>query len=259
MKKAAKESMKFKNYFSTQAAYYAKYRPTYPRALFEYLHSVTPRHNQAWDCATGNGQAALGLAPFFKHVIATDASDAQIANATKHERITYRVADALSTNIEDCTIDLTTVAQALHWLELQKFYEEVRRVSVPEAILAVWSYNLLNVSSELDQMIRRYYDDIVGAYWPPERILIEDGYRSLLFPFKELNAPPLSMKAEWSLDKLLGYLLSWSATQRYIEARGVDPLINFADELRTAWDVPKEKKTITWPLSIRVGMVSNTP
>lgn len=259
MKKAAKKSTNFKNYFSTQAAYYAKYRPTYPPALFEYLHSVTPLHDQAWDCATGNGQAALGLAPFFKHVIATDASDAQIANATKHENITCRVADALNTNIEDCSIDLTTVAQALHWFGLEKFYEEVRRVSVPEGILAVWSYNLLNVSPELNQMIRRYYDDVVGAYWPPERKLIEDGYRSLLFPFKELNAPPLAMQAEWSLDELLGYLRSWSATQRFIEARGVDPLINFADEICIAWDAPEEKKTITWPLSIRVGIVSTTP
>ncbi|MGI8655837.1 MAG: class I SAM-dependent methyltransferase [Pyrinomonadaceae bacterium] len=247
--------MNFKNYFSTQAAHYAKHRPTYPPALFEYLHSVTPLHNQAWDCATGNGQAALGLAPFFKHVIATDASDAQIANATKHENVTYRVADALHTNIPDCSIDLITVAQALHWFELEKFYEEVRRVSVPEGILAVWSYNLLNVSPELDQMICRYYDDVVGAYWPPERKLIEDGYRSLLFPFEELNAPPPAMQAEWSLDELLGYLRSWSATQRFIETRGVDPLTNFADELRKAWDAPEEKKTVVWPLSIRVGIV----
>jgi len=258
MKKAAKKSMNFKNYFSTQAAYYAKYRPTYPRALFEYLHSVAPQHNQAWDCATGNGQAALGLAPFFKHVIATDASDAQIANATKHENVTYRVADALSTSIPDCSIDLVTVAQALHWFELKKFYEEVRRVSRPEGIIAVWSYNLLNISPELDQMIRRFYEDVVGAYWPPERSMIEDGYRSLPFPFKELNAPPLAMEAKWSLNELLGYLRSWSATQRFIEARGVDPLINFADDLRTAWDLPEEKKMVTWPLSIRVGIVSTT-
>jgi len=258
VKKAAKKSMNFKNYFSTQAAYYAKYRPTYPRALFEYLHSVAPRHNQAWDGATGNGQAALGLAPFFKHVIATDASDAQIANATKHENITYRVADALRSNIEDRSIDLVCVAQALHWFELEKFYEEVRRVSRPEGIIAVWSYNLLNISPELDQMLLWYYRDAVGAYWPPERSMIEDNYRSLFFPFKELNAPPLQMQAKWSLNELLGYLRSWSATQRFIEARGVDPLTNFAEELRKAWDAPEEKKLVTWPLCIRVGVVSTT-
>ncbi len=248
--------MNFKNYFSTQAAYYAKYRPTYPRPLFEYLHSVAPQHTQAWDCATGNGQAARGLAPFFKHVIATDESDAQIANATKHENITYRVADAANTNIPDCSIDLVTVAQALHWFELKKFYEEVRRVSRPGGIIAVWSYNLLNISPDLDQMILRYYSDVVGTYWPPERIMIEDGYRSLFFPFTELNAPTLAMKAEWSLDELLGYLRSWSATQRFIEASGIDPLINFAEELRKAWDAPEEKKLLTWSLSIRVGIVS---
>lgn len=250
--------MNFKNYFSTQAAYYAKYRPTYPRELFEYLRSVTPLHNRAWDCATGNGQAALGLAPFFKHVIATDASDAQIANATKHENITYRVADALHSTIEARSIDLVCVAQALHWFGLEKFYEEVRRVSRPEGIIAVWSYNLLNISPELDQMILWYYRDAVGAYWPPERSIIEDNYRSLFFPFKELSAPPLQMQAKWSLNDLLGYLRSWSATQRFIEARGGDPLTNFADELRKAWDLPEEKKMAAWPLTIRVGIVSTS-
>ncbi len=256
MKEAAKRSMNFKNYFSTQAAYYAKYRPTYPPALFEYLHSITAQHNQAWDCATGNGQAALGLAPFFKHVIATDASDAQIANATKHERITYRVATAMDTNIEASSIDLVTVAQALHWFELNNFYEEVRRVSRPEGILAVWSYNLLKISPKLDQLIVGFYEDVVGEYWPPERSIVEDGYRSLHFPFKELHAPPFEMGAKWSLHDLLGYLRSWSATQRFIEARGVDPVIDFANELRTAWDTPEEKKLIVWPLRIRIGVVS---
>jgi len=248
--------MNFKNYFSTQAAYYAKYRPTYPRALFEFLHSVTAHHNQAWDCATGNGQAALGLAPFFKHVIATDASEAQIANATPHERVTYQVANALSTNIEACSIDLVMVAQALHWFELDKFYEEVRRVSQPAGILAVWSYNLLQISPELDQRIAEFYEDVVGAYWTPERRMVEDGYRSLPFPFKELSAPPLlEMQARWSLNDLLGYLRSWSATQRFIETRGFDPVPNFANELSGVWRVPEEEKLVRWPLRIRVGIV----
>ncbi len=61
--------MKFKDHFSGHAANYAKFRPNYPRQLFEYLVSIAPGRGRAWDCATGNGQAAVGLSAFFECVI----------------------------------------------------------------------------------------------------------------------------------------------------------------------------------------------
>src|SRR6266498_1141048 len=86
--------MTFKDHFSKQAADYANFRPRYPRELFEYLGSVAPSRALAWDCATGNGQAAVELAEVFDRVIATDASEKQIANAEPHDRVEYRIASA---------------------------------------------------------------------------------------------------------------------------------------------------------------------
>ncbi|MFN2453762.1 MAG: class I SAM-dependent methyltransferase [Pyrinomonadaceae bacterium] len=249
--------MTFKDHFSKRSSDYAKYRPTYPLALFEFLASVVPSHQRAWDCATGNGQAARGLASFFEHIIATDASSAQISNAPAHEKITYSVAPAEQTGIESGSIDLVTVAQALHWLDLDKFYAEVQRVLRPSGIFAAWSYDLLNISAEIDPKITHLYEEVVGPYWPPERSIVEDGYRSVAFPFREVKTPHLRMQADWSLAELLGYVRSWSATQRFIEARGFDPVPEFAEEMLDVWGVPEEKRPVAWPLSLRVGIVAS--
>ncbi len=247
--------MSFKDYFSTQSTDYARYRPRYPGALFEYLASVAAHHERAWDCATGNGQAAIGLAPFFEQVIATDGSAAQIGNATPHEKIIYRVATAEKTGVESHSIDLVTVSQALHWFNLDAFYQEVRRVLKPGGVLAAWCYDLLEISPAIDQKFKEYYGDIVGPYWPPERQLVEDGYRTIAFPFTELDAPRFRIEAMWSLSDLLGYLRSWSATQRFIAARGIDPVAKVADELLTLWGSPEEEKRVRWPLYMRIGVV----
>lgn len=246
--------MQFKDYFSTQSNAYAKYRPLYPSALFEYLSSVATQHERAWDCATGNGQAALGLTPFFRQVIATDASQSQLESAQQHERITYRVATAEQTNIEAASVDLVTVAQALHWFELEAFYAEVKRVLKASGVLAVWAYNLLEIEPEIDAKVNKFYGETVGPYWPPERRLIEDGYRSIAFPFQELNPPPMRMEARWNLSDLAGYLRTWSATKRFIEARGFDPVVALTNELISVWGEPKQEKTVRWPLHLRVGI-----
>jgi SAM-dependent methyltransferase len=246
--------MQFKDYFSTRSTDYAKYRPRYPATLFEYLASLTGGHERAWDCATGNGQAALGLAPFFAQVIGTDASQQQIESALKHENITYRVATAERTDIEDESVDLVTVAQALHWFDLDAFYAEARRVLKPKGVLAVWAYNLLEISAPVDALVNEFYGETVGPYWPPERLLIEAGYKSIPFPFRELNAPPVRMESSWNLFDLAGYLRTWSATKRFIEARGFDPVIELADNLLPLWGAPEEEKQVCWPLHFRVGV-----
>jgi SAM-dependent methyltransferase len=246
--------MKFKDHFSVHSVDYAKHRPSYPRELFQYLASVAPARERAWDCATGNGQAARGLADFFSKVIATDASQSQVDNASAYPGVEYRVSTAEETTIKPASIDLVTVAQALHWLDLDRFYREVQRVLRPKGVLAVWCYNLLEISPEADRSLLTFYMDTIGEYWPPERHIVEDSYRSLCFPFAELKPPPFHMEAIWSLPELLGYVGTWSATQRFIATRGVDPVPALGEELSAFWGSPERKKRVKWPLQVRAGI-----
>ena len=133
-----------KDLFSTQAAMYAKYRPAYPPALFEYILQFVSSHETAWDCATGNGQAALELAQHFRRVEATDISEAQILHAVKHPSINYSVSSAEHTDFPHRTFDLVTVAQAYHWFDFSAFEMEVKRVLKRSGVVAVWGYSLEN-------------------------------------------------------------------------------------------------------------------
>lgn len=244
-----------KDYFSKQSAAYAKYRPHYPESLFSYLASLTQYHNCALDCAAGNGQAALGLVDHFDTVIATDISEAQIKVAFPHPKIQYKVGRAEESLLPTQSVDLVTVAQGLHWFNLDVFYKEVKRVLKPQGTVAVWSYNVVEIEPAVDALVNKYHDEIVGPYWPPERHLVIDGYRALPFPFREIQPPSITMETYWTLENLLGYLRSWSATQRHIDSHGENPLLLIADGLRAAWKHPQEKKFVRWPLSLRVGFV----
>ena len=247
-------SNRFKDHFSGNAADYAHYRPGYPSALFDYLASRAPSLTVAWDCATGSGQAAHELAKRFQQVIASDASPAQIDAAPPCSGVAYRVAPAEQSGIDSASIDLVTVAQALHWFDLEAFYQEVTRVLRPNGLLAVWSYNLLRIAPPLDRLIDRLYHEILGNYWPPERKQVERGYAALPFPFPELShSPAFSMSAEWTLAQLLGYLNTWSATARYREATGRSPLQPLMETLQEIWGSPNTRRQVTWPLSLRLG------
>jgi SAM-dependent methyltransferase len=247
-----KRRLAFKDHFSKQAAGYAKFRPRYPQKLFDYLGSIAPSRQLAWDCATGNGQAAVGLASVFDYVIATDASEKQIVNAQPHEIVDYRLALAENSGIGSETIDLIMVAQALHWFDLDRFYAEVRRVLKPDGVLAASAYNLLHIEKAIDEVVNQYYHEVVGPFWPPERRLVEQ-FANLFFPFHEIDAPKFEITAHWNLDYLLGYLQTWSSTQRFIAAKGGDPLEQIIDDLRTTWGKPGQTRRVTWPLIVRIG------
>jgi SAM-dependent methyltransferase len=246
-------TVNFKDHFSKQAADYAKFRPRYPRKLFDYLGSIAPNRQLAWDCGTGNGQAAVGLASVFDRVIATDASEKQIANAQPHERVKYRVAPGENSGIGSETIDLIMVAQALHWFDLDRFYPEAREVLKPAGVLAASAYNLLHIEPTIDEVVNRYYYEVVGPFWPPERRLVEQ-FADLPFPFQEIDPPKFEMTASWDLDHLLGYLRTWSSTQRFIAEKNSDPLEQIMDELRVAWADPQQTRKVIWPLVLRVGI-----
>jgi SAM-dependent methyltransferase len=245
--------MNFKDHFSKQAADYAIFRPGYPQELFVYLGSIAPSRQLAWDCGTGNGQAAVGLAAVFDCVMATDASEKQIANAQPNESVEYRVAPAENSGIESETIDLIMVAQALHWFDLDRFYAEARRVLKPDGVLAASAYNLLCIEPAIDEIVNRYYYEVVGPFWPPERQLVER-FTDLPFPFHEIDPPKFEMTARWNLDHLLGYLGTWSSTQRFIAAKGGDPLDQITNDLRSAWEAPQQRRKVVWPLVLRVGV-----
>lgn len=242
----------FKDHFSKQAADYAKFRPRYPEELFRWLGSVAPARESAWDCATGNGQAAVELAEVFERVIATDASEQQVARAEANARVEYRVASAEQSGLDAQSVDLITVAQALHWFDLNRFYAEVRRVLKPGGIIAAWAYKLATVEPAIDVVVNRYYSDVVGKYWPAERVLVEK-FEELPFAFEEMGVPQFEMVAEWTVERMLGYLRTWSATQRFRAAEKRDPLEEIEGELRTAWG--NEGRQVIWPLTMRVGRV----
>jgi SAM-dependent methyltransferase len=249
------DTTRFKDHFSGRAAAYTRYRPTYPPGLFSWLASLTAGHDLAWDCGCGNGQAALCLAPYYRSVVATDPSRQQIDNATPHERISYRVAIAEESGLPPGSIDLTVVAQALHWFDFDRFYGEVRRVTRPGGVLAAFSYGEVRVEGAPDRVVARFYHDLIGPYWPPERRYVDEGYATVPFPFPEFPPPLFAMETAWSLEHLLGYLGTWSAVKEYERVQGVNPLALLEPELAAAWGDPGAVRRISWPLSLRVGRV----
>ncbi len=243
------------DHFTPVADQYAAFRPTYPEALFDWLAGIAPQRNAAWDCGAGSGQATAPLSARFASVIATDISSAQLASAPPHPNVEYRVARAESSGLADRSLDLVTVAQAMHWFDLPQFYAEVKRVLRADGVIAVWGYNRMLVGNEeLQQALDRFYEETIGAYWPPERVHVETGYRDLPFPFARIEAPHFALYQDWTLEHLLGYLRSWSAVARYRAAHGHDPVSRLAEEIAPLWGDAAVRR-ITWPLFLHAGRV----
>lgn len=247
--------MSFRDHFSRQATEYAQFRPQYPGALFDFIASVAPNDQQTLDVATGNGQAAIALADHFQKVIALDASASQIASAQPNDRVEYRVAPAEATGLPAQSCDAITVAQALHWLDLGAFYVEARRILKPRGVLAVWAYNYLRLRPEVDEIVKRFHDEIVGPFWPPERKLVGRAYLELPFPFEELETPVFQIEVQWTVAHLFGYLRTWSATQRFLAARGSDPVQRIESDLEHVWGDSAQEKRAIWPLTVRIGRI----
>ncbi|NLI83501.1 MAG: class I SAM-dependent methyltransferase [Deltaproteobacteria bacterium] len=235
------------------ASSYARFRPNYPQAMFRYLATTVTSRERAWDCATGTGQAALGLAAHFHHVVATDGSRLQIVNALPHGRIDYAVTLAESNGIRSSSMDLIVVAQAIHWFDLDRFYPEVHRILKPGGTLAVWCYGLLRIDDETNAVVDRFYREVVGPYWPEERKWVESAYASLPFPFQRLKPPSFFMESRWDLSGLLGYLNTWSAVRRFREEKKRDPVELIIHDLNRAWGSQTLFKAVRWPLHLLVG------
>jgi SAM-dependent methyltransferase len=243
------------DYFSGQADSYANYRPAYPAQLYHLILPHVPARELAWDCATGNGQCALALSRYFARVLATDISANQLAKRMEAPNVQYQRAAAEQTAFADGIFDLVTVAQALHWFDTDAFYREVRRVAKPGGVLAVWGYGDLFTNSPMDAVINRLNHAILGAYWPPERTLVDTGYQTIPFPFPVLTAATLTMQKAYTLHELLGYFRSWSSAQRYQQQHGHDPVALIREELALHWRNPEARHTVNWPVFLKVGRV----
>lgn len=247
--------MQFKDYFSKKAAGYAAHRPIYPELLASYLADLAPSRQLAWDCGCGSGQLSIILAEKFGHVVATDASAKQITQAISHAKVDYRCMPANSSGLPDSSVDLVTAAQSVHWFDLPSFYQEVRRVGRPGAVIALICYGLMSIDPAIDTLIQHFYKAVLGPYWPPERAHVENKYRSLDFPFQEIAAPALEMKTRWNFFETIGYMNTWSAVTEAERAAGLQMKEDFFARLAEAWGATETKRLVRWPLSMRVGII----
>ncbi|HLP50322.1 MAG TPA: class I SAM-dependent methyltransferase [Chitinophagales bacterium] len=242
--------MEFQDHFSRQADMYLKARPTYPEALFEYLSSISPSNQLCWDCATGNGQAAISLARHFKQVIATDASEKQIRNAIAAPNIEYRIATAEESGLPDSSADLITVATGAHWFIHDLFYAEAQRVAKPNGILALWTYSEARISAEIDELMEWFMYDYLHAYWPDGRWYVRNKYQTLPFPFTPIDTPDFVCSMNWNREQWLNYVRSWSAYNAYLARHNSDPIEVLLPKLETLWN-ESETKAIVWPLHLK--------
>jgi SAM-dependent methyltransferase len=245
----------FKDHFSQTASAYAAQRPRYPLELARYLAELAPARRRAWDAGCGSGQMSLLLAEHFARVVATDASAEQLAHATQDTRVVYVRARAEQSGVASRSTELAVSAQAAHWFDLPAYFTEIRRVVRRGGIIALAGYGNMAVMPRIDAVVSHFYYDVVGPFWPPERQMVEDAYRSIEFPFRETQAPEFQMMADWNLEQVLGYIGTWSAVWRIRKERGPEPFAEFRTRMAEAWGTPATVRRIVWPLALRVGVV----
>lgn len=250
--------------FSEQAGIYAAARPRYPAQLYKLLASLTKDHKRAWDVGTGNGQAAVGLAEYYDEIIATDVSEAQLRYAEPRPNITYAATNAGPLSREevehlvgkDGSLDLITVAQAVHWFDLPSFYKHVQRLLKPGGIIAVWCYTVPEVNPNVDSVLANMYEESLPFWEQPALDLVNQGYKTLYFPFQPaLPGQPIRMNAtkETNLEGYLGFLESWSAVNT-ARNKGIELMdAHVKEAFQAAWGSPSKIHTVTFPLYARIG------
>ncbi len=239
--------------FSDKSDLYAAARPQYPQDLYEFLASCVDTKERAWDCGAGNGQASVAIAEYFREVYATDISKSQIANAIPKNNVFYSVQPAEKTNFPNGYFDAVTVAQALHWFDIESFWAEVKRVLKKGGIFSAWCYSWLSVSSPIDLVIKEGILDIIESYWSPRIQLIYNGYRNIDFPFEPIQAPPMEMKISWTLAELLAYMHTWSATRQCMQQQGTKFFEALNDNLLPVWGNAEQKKEVKMNFHLIVG------
>lgn len=229
--------------FGRNAGAYREFRPTYPESLYAWLAGQCKKRAAALDCATGNGQAALGLVRHFDRVVATDTDQAQIASAPVHDKIEYRIVAAEELSADLGPFNLVTAAQGAHWFDLEVFYDRLKTVLAPGAIIAIWGYAFPRIAPAIDVLVRKYIVDVVDPYWALGNRIIMDHYRTIPFPWEEIAPPSFIIREDWDRSQFLGFVRTWSAYKRLVAELSHDPLEEFTQEL---------DKQGLWPASIRL-------
>jgi len=244
-----------KNWFDQGGASYARFRPEYPPELAKFFATVAPSSDLALDVGCGTGQLTVQLAEYFQQTLGLDPSADQLAHATRHPKVEYRIAPAEALPVAPGSASLIAAAQAAHWFDLPRFFGEVRRVAARDAVLSLLSYGALSLDGELDERFQRFYRADLGRFWPAERRLVDAGYASPPFPVDEHAPPPLHIRKDWALDELLGYIATWSAIRAAREAGQNELLQRFAGELGELWGDPQARREVRWPINMRLGTV----
>jgi ubiquinone/menaquinone biosynthesis C-methylase UbiE len=247
------------DHFSSTSREYSFSRPIYPDDLYKFLNDITPNKDTAWDCATGNGQAAIGLCKYFKNVIASDASKGPLEYRFNRNNIMYEMFPAEKANINDNSVDLITVAQAAHWFDLDMFYKEITRICKHNGILAIWSYGMHKIDNDIDKISEKLNvgGDILGRYWPRETDYVKEDYKTIPFPFEEIPSPKFEMTVNWTLDDLVSYMQTWSAVKRFSTEKKFNPLSLVMDELEGLWGNHDRRKVVKWDINLRVGKIQS--
>ena len=244
-----------KDLFSEQSKNYSKFRPHYPKELFEYIISFVDEKEKAWDCATGNGQAATALANYFETVVATDISNQQLEQAIQKYNIIYQKAPAESTPFNENEFDLITIAQAYHWLNWKNFHQEATLVAKPGAVIAAWCYFSLHTEDEkLNDLYNHFYSKIIGDYWDAERKFVDEQYQTVDFDFAPLPEKQFTTEMEWTKEQFIGYLDSWSSVQKYKKINNTSPLFLITNDLNSLWN-DEETKKVSFPIALRLGRI----
>ena len=242
-----------KDNFSNQSDLYKQFRPTYPAGLYDFIYKHVVEFNNAWDCATGNGQVAVVLSEKFKNVYATDISRNQLSFAVKKTNIFYSIEKAEQTSFSSNLFNLITVGQAAHWFKFDEFYREVNRILKNDGIIALISYHLLRADDQIDKVIDKLYYQVTAPYWDEERKYIDGYYKTIPFPFKRIETPDYYSKVNWNIEHLTGFLKSWSAVQHYIKKNNSNPVDELMPEIKAAWG-NSEKKLFRFPVFSRIGI-----
>ena len=241
----------FDAYFDNPANAYRRFRPSYPPALFKFLAANAPRQEVALDIGAGNGQAAAGLAHYFQHVFAIEANAEQTSHALPTAGVHFHVAPAEDTGVKDGCADLVTVAQALHRLDRPAFFDEAARILRPGGLLAVWRYGKMAIHPPIDVILERYYEDVLAPYWEDDLDAIEAAYTTGDLPFEALPAPDFPMRTKWTLDEVLGYLETWSASRAFRAANGHFATDTIRPAIAELWG-EETRREIDWPLRVAV-------
>jgi ubiquinone/menaquinone biosynthesis C-methylase UbiE len=244
-----------KDLFSSHADIYAKYRPLYPRELYEFILDQVTEKGTALDCGTGNGQAAGVLADHFREVHGTDISEKQIKNAIQKENLFYRVCQAESLPFADNYFDLIASATAVHWFQFDQFFSEITRVEKNNSIFACWAYKVFRTDREtINKLVDRFYSETVHSYWDAERRHVDEEYKNIPMPFTEIRNPGFATQLLWDLQTLEGYLNTWSAVQHYIRINRVNPVNQLMEQVKQELGT-NNKVLMTFPIFMRMGII----